>query len=88
MQTDFNGQVVVQNYVKKNECVDCAKQFREAAKRGDDPGMLNVMSNYGMQCMHQVLLAEVDRLEKENQELVLEIWHVDIEEHIPIDQSL
>nr|VDD16947.1 unnamed protein product [Brassica rapa] len=37
--------------------IDCAKQFREAAKRGDDPGMLNVMSNYGMQCMHQVLLA-------------------------------
>ncbi|KAH0905666.1 hypothetical protein HID58_037493, partial [Brassica napus] len=56
-EIDFNGQVVVQNYVKKNECVDCAKQFREAAKRGDDSGMLNVMSNYDMQCMHQVLLA-------------------------------
>ena len=25
-------------------------QFREAAKKGDDPAMLNIMSNYGMQC--------------------------------------
>ena len=31
MQTDFNGQVVVQNYVKKNECVDCAKQVTKCA---------------------------------------------------------
>uniref|UniRef100_A0A0D3A3M3 Uncharacterized protein n=1 Tax=Brassica oleracea var. oleracea TaxID=109376 RepID=A0A0D3A3M3_BRAOL len=30
--------------------IECAKQFRDAAKRGDDSGMLNVMSNYGMQC--------------------------------------
>ncbi|CAN6912544.1 unnamed protein product, partial [Brassica oleracea] len=82
------GRLFVQNYVKKNGCVECAKQFRDAAKRGDDSGMLNVMSNYGMQCTKFYLRSEVDRLEKEIQELVPEIRHVDIEEHIPIDQSL
>lgn len=150
MQTDFNGQVVVQNYLKRTGREEWAKQvtkfvayylivvsfqpmngqllqnflkidgvlsqFREAAKRGDDSAMLNVMSNYGMS---QVLLlvdlsqfyaqsqklnlsliivageevvtalgSEVDRLEKEIQELVPGIQHVDIEAHNPIDQSL
>ncbi|KAL0684843.1 hypothetical protein Bca4012_051691 [Brassica carinata] len=79
--------VVVQNYLKRTGREEWAKQFREAAKRGDDSGMLNVMSNDGEEVV-TALGSEVDRLEKEIQELVPGIRHVDIEEHIPIDQSL
>ncbi|CAN6847483.1 unnamed protein product [Brassica oleracea] len=79
--------VVVQNYLKRTGREEWAKQFPEAAKRGDDSGMLNVMSNDGEEVV-TALGSEVDRLEKEIQELVPGIRHVDIEEHIPIDQSL
>ena len=108
----MNGQLL-QNFLKIDGVL---AQFREAAKRGDDSAMLNVMSNYGMrqvlllmdlsQCYAQsqklnlsliivageevvtALGSEVERLEKEIQELVPGIRHVNIEEHIPIDQSL
>ncbi|CAF2081356.1 unnamed protein product [Brassica napus] len=86
-EIDFNGQVVVQNYLKRTGREEWAKQFREAAKRGDDSAMLNVMSNYGEEVV-TALGSEVDRLEKEIQELVPGIQHVDIEAHNPIDQSL
>ncbi|WZZ64324.1 hypothetical protein YC2023_075694 [Brassica napus] len=82
-----NDSVVVQNYLKRTGREEWAKQFREAAKRGDDSAMLNVMSNYGEEVV-TALGSEVDRLEKEIQELVPGIQHVDIEAHNPIDQSL
>jgi zinc transporter 9 len=64
-------------------------QFREAAKNGDDSAMLNIMSNYGEEVV-TALGSEVDRLEKEIQELVPGIQHVDIEAHnpTPTDPSL
>ncbi|CAN8288282.1 unnamed protein product [Cochlearia groenlandica] len=86
-EIDFNGQVVVQNYLKRTGREEWAKQFREAAKIGDDSAMLNLMANYGEEVV-TALGSEVDRLEKEIQELVPGIQHVDIEAHNPIDQSL
>lgn len=51
--------------------------------------MLNIMSNYGEEVV-TALGSEVDRLEKEIQELVPGIQHVDIEAHnpTPTDPSL
>ncbi|RID62561.1 hypothetical protein BRARA_E01625 [Brassica rapa] len=86
-EIDFNGQVVVQNYLKKTKREEWAKLFREAAKKGDDPAMLNIMSNYGEEVV-TALGSEVIRLEKQIRELVPGIQHVDIEAHNPMDQSL
>uniref|UniRef100_A0A1J3IQB7 Metal tolerance protein C4 n=1 Tax=Noccaea caerulescens TaxID=107243 RepID=A0A1J3IQB7_NOCCA len=86
-EIDFNGQIVVQNYLKRTGREEWAKQFREAAKGGDDSAMLKIMSNYGEEVV-TALGSEVDRLEQEIQELVPGIQHVDIEAHNPIDQSL
>ncbi|KAG7657167.1 Cation efflux protein [Arabidopsis suecica] len=88
-EIDFNGQMVVQNYLKRTGREEWAKMFREAAKNGDDSAMLNIMSNYGEEVV-TALGSEVDRLEKEIQELVPGIQHVDIEAHnpTPTDPSL
>ncbi|CAE5959935.1 unnamed protein product [Arabidopsis arenosa] len=86
-EIDFNGQMVVQNYLKRTGREEWAKLFREAAKKGDDSAMLKIMSNYGEEVV-TALGSEVDRLEKEIQELVPGIQHVDIEAHNPTDPSL
>ncbi|CAM8953871.1 unnamed protein product [Rhodiola kirilowii] len=82
-EIDFNGVVVVQNYIKRTGREEWAKQFREAANEDDDAMLLKVMSNYGEEIV-TALGSEVDRLEKEIQEIVPGIRHVDIEAHNPI----
>ncbi|RVW83681.1 Metal tolerance protein C4 [Vitis vinifera] len=61
-------------------------QFRDAAKEEDDSALLWMMSNYGEEVV-TALGSEVDRLEKEIQELVPGIRHVDIEAHNPTGPS-
>ncbi|XP_022716365.1 metal tolerance protein C4-like isoform X1 [Durio zibethinus] len=85
-EIDFNGVVVVQNYLDRTGREEWAGQFREAAKEKDDSALLKIMSNYGEEVV-TALGSEVDRLEKEIQELVPGIRHVDIEAHNPIDLS-
>lgn len=85
-EIDFNGVVVVQNYLERTGREEWARQFREATKQKGDSALLEVMSRYGEEVV-TALGSEVDRLEKEIQELVPGIRHVDIEAHNPIDQS-
>ncbi|XP_030461597.1 metal tolerance protein C4 [Syzygium oleosum] len=85
-EIDFNGVVVVQNYLERTGREEWARQFRETAKQKGDSALLEVMSRYGEEVV-TALGSEVDRLEKEIQELVPGIRHVDIEAHNPIDQS-
>ncbi|GMI86094.1 hypothetical protein like AT1G51610 [Hibiscus trionum] len=85
-EIDFNGVVVVQNYLERTGRDEWARQFRESAKEKDDSALLKIMSNYGEEVV-TALGSEVDRLEKEIQELVPGIRHVDIEAHNPIDIS-
>lgn len=85
-EIDFNGVVVVQNYLSRTGRQEWARQFREAAKEEDDSALLKIMSNYGEEVV-TALGSEVDRLEKEIQELVPGIQHVDIEAHNPVDIS-
>ncbi|ONK69551.1 uncharacterized protein A4U43_C05F24160 [Asparagus officinalis] len=47
-EIDFNGVVVVQNYLERTGREEWAKQFREAAKCEDDSALLKAMANYGM----------------------------------------
>ncbi|XP_057769872.1 metal tolerance protein C4 [Salvia miltiorrhiza] len=82
-EIDFNGVVLVQNYLSRTGREEWAKQFREAAKENDDSTMFKIMSNYGEEVV-TALGSEVDRLEKEIQEIVPGIRHVDIEAHNPI----
>ncbi|CAK7323714.1 unnamed protein product [Dovyalis caffra] len=82
-EIDFNGVVVVQNYLSRTGRGEWARQFREASKEKDDTALLRMMSNYGEEVV-TALGSEVDRLEKEIQELVPGIRHVDIEAHNPI----
>ncbi|KEH28609.1 putative cation efflux protein [Medicago truncatula] len=86
-EIDFNGEMVVQNYLQRTGREDWAKQFREAAKLSDDAALTNIMSNYGEEVV-TALGSEVDRLEKEIQNLVPGIRHVDIEAHNPTESSL
>ncbi|KAJ9168642.1 hypothetical protein P3X46_020142 [Hevea brasiliensis] len=81
-EIDFNGVVVVQNYLSRTGRAEWARQFHEAAKEKDDRALLKIMSNYGEEVV-TALGSEVDRLEKEIQELVPGIRHVDIEAHNP-----
>ncbi|KAG5026192.1 hypothetical protein JHK86_022106 [Glycine max] len=81
-EIDFNGEMVVQNYLKRTGREEWARQFREAAKQKDDTAMMKIMSNYGEEVV-TALGSEVDRLEKEIQNLVPGIRHVDIEAHNP-----
>ncbi|KAL0341759.1 UNVERIFIED_CONTAM: Metal tolerance protein C4 [Sesamum calycinum] len=91
-EIDFNGVVLVQNYLSRTGREEWAKQFREAAKEKDNSALLKVMANYGTVCSiasflsyysartkscvlagEEVVTAlgsEVDRLEKEIQEIV------------------
>ncbi|GAB4849954.1 Metal tolerance protein C4 [Ancistrocladus abbreviatus] len=82
-EIDFNGTVLVQNYISMVGSEACAKLFREAAKEKDDAALLKVMSSYGEEVV-TALGSEVDRLEREIQRLVPGIRHVDIEAHNPI----
>lgn len=85
-EIDFNGEVLVQNYLKRTGRDEWARQFREAAKEKDNSGLLKVMSCYGEEVV-TALGSEVDRLEKEIQEIVPGIRHVDIEAHNPVSPS-
>ncbi|XP_027126767.1 metal tolerance protein C4-like isoform X1 [Coffea arabica] len=85
-EIDFNGVVLVQNYLDRAGREDWARQFREAAEQKDDAALLKIMSNYGEEVV-TALGSEVDRLEKEIQEIVPGIKHVDIEAHNPIGPS-
>lgn len=83
-EIDFNGALVVQNYLSKTGREEWSNQFREATKEKNDDELLKIMSNYGEEVV-TALGSEVDRLEKEIQELVPGIRHVDIEAHNPIE---
>ncbi|CAK9146083.1 unnamed protein product [Ilex paraguariensis] len=85
-EIDFNGVVLVQNYINRTGREGWARQFREATKEKDESALLKVMSNYGEEVV-TALGSEVDRLEKEIQEIVPGIRHVDIEAHNPIGPS-
>ncbi|XP_074268070.1 metal tolerance protein C4-like [Silene latifolia] len=82
-EIDFNGVVLVQNYINRAGRGEWAKQFKDAAKGDDDEELMRVMSNYGEEVV-TALGSEVDRLEREIQTLVPGIRHVDIEAHNPI----
>ncbi|CAL1373937.1 unnamed protein product [Linum trigynum] len=81
-EIDFNGEVVVQNYLNRIGREDWARQFRDASKQKGDTALLKLMSDYGEELV-TALGSEVDRLEKEIQDLVPGIRHVDIEAHNP-----
>ncbi|XP_039145174.1 metal tolerance protein C4 [Dioscorea cayenensis subsp. rotundata] len=81
-EIDFNGVVVVQNYLDRTGREEWARQFREAAKCEDDCELLKVMASYGEDVV-EALGSEVDRLESEIQKIVPGIRHVDIEAHNP-----
>ncbi|XP_058728789.1 metal tolerance protein C4 [Vicia villosa] len=86
-EIDFNGDVVVQNYLERTGREEWAKQFRDATMLKDDSALTKIMSNYGEEVV-TALGSEVDRLEKEIQNLVPGIRHVDIEAHNPTESSL
>ncbi|KAK6911097.1 Retrotransposon gag domain [Dillenia turbinata] len=83
-----------QNVTDTEGAVQCALQFfllesslfREAAVDRDNAALLRVMSCYGEEVVN-ALASEADRLEKQIQELVPGIRHVDIEAHNPIGPS-
>ncbi|KAG0483244.1 hypothetical protein HPP92_011328 [Vanilla planifolia] len=81
-EIDFNGVVVVQNYLKRTGHEEWAKKFKDATKLSDDSELLKVMANYG-ESLVDALGSEVDRLEREIQKIVPGIRHVDIEAHNP-----
>ncbi|XP_052175636.1 metal tolerance protein C4 isoform X2 [Diospyros lotus] len=85
-EIDFNGVVLVQNYLNRAGREEWARQFREATKEKNDAALLKIMSNYGEEVV-TALGSEVDRLEKEIQEIVPGIRHVDIEAHNPVGPS-
>nr|XP_029122203.1 metal tolerance protein C4 [Elaeis guineensis] len=86
-EIDFNGVMVVQNYLERTGREEWAKQFREAAKSEDDCALLKVMASYGEDVV-EALGYEVDRLETEIQKIVPGIRHVDIEAHNPEGMSI
>ncbi|CAO2824599.1 unnamed protein product [Amaranthus hypochondriacus] len=81
-EIDFNGVVLVQNYIKRAGREAWARQFRDATKGEDDTEVFKVMSNYGEEIV-TALGSEVDRLETEIRKLVPGIRHVDIEVYNP-----
>ncbi|XP_059306601.1 metal tolerance protein C4-like [Lycium ferocissimum] len=85
-EIDFNGVKLVQNYLDRAGREQWAKKLRKASKHKDDAAILEIMSHYGEEVV-TALGAEVDRLEKEIQEIVPGIKHVDIEVHSSIGAS-
>ncbi|MQL83533.1 hypothetical protein Taro_016009 [Colocasia esculenta] len=85
-EIDFNGMVVVQNYLERTGRKEWAKKFREAASNKDDAALLETMACYGEELV-EALGSEVDRLETEIQKIVPGIRHVDIEAHDPRSTS-
>ncbi|TXG69530.1 hypothetical protein EZV62_004465 [Acer yangbiense] len=85
-EIDFNGEKVVQNYLKKSGRTEWATQFRKAARQNDDYALVKTMSDYGEELV-TALGSEVDRLEREIREINPGIRHVDIEVHNPADLS-
>ncbi|KAM3386281.1 hypothetical protein ACQJBY_009727 [Aegilops geniculata] len=81
-EIDFNGVVLVQNYLERTGRGVWAKQFREASLSKDDAELRRVMAEYG-EGVVDALGYEVDRLESEIQKIVPGIRHVDIEAHNP-----
>ncbi|KAI5069108.1 hypothetical protein GOP47_0015409 [Adiantum capillus-veneris] len=81
-EIDFNGVVIVQNYLKGVNRETWANQFRDALNDPDGRALDRVMSDYGEEVV-TALGSEVDRLEREIQRLVPGIRHVDIETHNP-----
>ncbi|KAK6796107.1 hypothetical protein RDI58_009562 [Solanum bulbocastanum] len=78
-EIDFNGVKLVQNYLNR-------AGRKQVVKQKDDAVIMEVMSHYGEEVV-TALGAEVDRLEKEIQEIVPGIKHVDIEAHSSIGSS-
>ncbi|XP_078443065.1 cation efflux family protein [Wolffia australiana] len=85
-EIDFNGVVVVQNYLKRTGREQWAAKFRDAARDGDDAALHKTMASYGEELV-EALGSEVDRLEREIQKIVPGIRHVDIEAHDPRSTS-
>uniref|UniRef100_A0A6N2LEA2 Cation efflux protein transmembrane domain-containing protein n=1 Tax=Salix viminalis TaxID=40686 RepID=A0A6N2LEA2_SALVM len=80
---DCKSEVIGPGFFRFKAEIEWARQFREAVTEKDDAALLKIMSNYGEEVV-TALGSEVDRLEKEIQELVPGIRHVDIEAHNPI----
>lgn len=81
-EIDFNGVVIVQNYLKRIGREAWTNEFRDAVNDPDSHALDRAMSNYGEEVV-TALGSEVDRLEREIQRLVPGIRHVDIETHNP-----
>eukprot|EP00250_Pteridium_aquilinum_P014727 c22160_g1_i1 orf=466-2082(-) len=81
-EIDFNGTVIVQNYLKRIGRETWTDEFKGAVNDPDGRALDRVMSNYGEEVV-TALGSEVDRLEREIQRLVPGIRHVDIETHNP-----
>lgn len=81
-EIDFNGVVIVQNYLKRIGRETWTNEFRDAVNDPDSGALDRAMSNYGEEVV-SALGSEVDRLEREIQRLVPGIRHVDIETHNP-----
>ncbi|KAH7444612.1 hypothetical protein KP509_02G085200 [Ceratopteris richardii] len=81
-EIDFNGVVIVQNYLKRTGRETWTNQFKDAINDPDGAALERVMFEYGEEVV-TALGSEVDRLEREIQRLVPGIQHVDIETHNP-----
>ncbi|KAI9084543.1 hypothetical protein K1719_033531 [Acacia pycnantha] len=81
-EIDFNGEMVVRNYLLRTGREEWARKFDEVAAEKDQASQLKFLSDYGTEIV-VALGSEVDRLEQEIQNLVPGIRHVDIEAHNP-----
>uniref|UniRef100_A0A7I4C918 Cation efflux protein transmembrane domain-containing protein n=1 Tax=Physcomitrium patens TaxID=3218 RepID=A0A7I4C918_PHYPA len=81
-EIDFNGVVIVQNYLQRVGRDNWMEEFRKAVRNSDGSVLDRVMAEYGEEVVSAVG-CEVDRLEKDIQKLVPGIRHVDIEAHNP-----
>ncbi|KAF5956963.1 hypothetical protein HYC85_004188 [Camellia sinensis] len=85
-EIDFNGVILVQNYLKRTGREEWAKQVTIQVSCHKDFHIISLHSIYGEEVV-TALGSEVDRLENEIQEIVPGIRHVDIEAHNPIGPS-
>ncbi|KAG0555565.1 hypothetical protein KC19_12G178400 [Ceratodon purpureus] len=81
-EIDFNGVVIVQNYLQRAGRDNWMEEFRKAVNNPDGSVLDRVLAEYGEEVVSAVG-CEVDRLEKDIQKLVPGIRHVDIEAHNP-----